>query len=125
MSKRACLYGLAGLVALMVFATNGVNASPRTPAGNDAAVQTSVRSLITGGIDENNLVTRWGNTRPEATALNDRGRLPDGFVLDHMFLLLQRSPEQEQALESLIAQLHDRKSPNFHHWLTPEEFGER
>jgi len=125
MSKRACFYGLAGLVALMVFATNGINASPRTPAGTDAGVQAPVRSLIMGGIDETHLVTRWGNTRPEATALNDRGRLPDAYVLDHMFLLLQRSPEQEHALDNLIAQLHNRKSRNFHHWLSPEEFGEQ
>jgi subtilase family serine protease len=125
MSKRACLSGLTGLVAWMVFVTNGINASLRTPAGTDPDLQTPVRSLITGGIDENNLVTRWGNSRSEATALNDRGRLPDGSVLDHMLLLLQRSPEQEQALNNLIVQLHDRKSPNFHHWLTPAEFGEK
>jgi len=108
-----------------MFAINGVNASPRTPAGTEAGVQAPVRSLITSGIDETKLVTRWGNTRPEATALNDRGRLPDGFVLDHLLLQLQRSPEQEQALDNFIAQLHDRKSPLFHQWITPEEFGEK
>ena len=45
--------------------------------------------------------------------------------MDHIFLFLQRSPQQEQALNQLIEQLNDRKSPNFHNWLTAEEFGER
>ncbi len=85
--------------------------------------QTPVRSLITGSTDENNRVTLRGNTRAEATAGNDLGRVADGTVIDHMFLQLRRSPEREQALVTLIDQLHDRKSANFHHWLTPEQFG--
>jgi hypothetical protein len=108
----------------MGFAINGVSAGPLTSTtGSETGAQAPARSLITGGINENDLATLWGNTRPEATTLNDRGALPDGFVLDHLLLQLQRSPEQEQALDNLIAQLHDRKSPLFHQWLTPEEFG--
>ena len=86
--------------------------------------QAQVRSLITGSTDENNRVTLRGNTRSEAIAANDRGRLADGTKLEHMFLLLQRAPEREQALVSMIDQLHDRKSANFHHWLSPEQIGE-
>ena len=112
MSKRACRFTGAGFFALMVFAASGIQA------------QTPIRSLITTRTDETNLVTLRGNTRPEANALNDRGLLPDSTRLDHMFLLLERSPEQEQALDTLIDQLHDKNSPNFHHWLTPEQFGQ-
>ncbi len=96
---------------LAVFATAVMNA------------QTPVRSMITASTDENNLVTLHGNTRSEATALNDRGRLADATGLDHMFLLLQRSPEREQALVTMIDQQHSQNSANFHRWLTPEEFG--
>ena len=122
MSKRACLYGLAGLVAVTMFATNGSSASS---AATEAGSQPSIRPLITGGINDGNLVTLWGNTRPEATANNDLGPLPDSFVMDHLILQLKHSPEQEQKLDSLILQLHDKNSPLFHHWLTPEQFGER
>lgn len=79
---------------------------------------------IRTGIDETTLVTLVNNTRPEATAANDRGRVADSFVLDHMLLQLKRSSEREAALESHIAQLHDSTSANFHHWLTAEEFGQ-
>ena len=81
--------------------------------------------LITGTVDETELVTLPGNTRPEANTKNDRGRLGDSFPLEHMMLLLRRSPVQEQALTGLIDRLHDPQSPYFHHWLTAREFGER
>jgi hypothetical protein len=81
--------------------------------------------LISEKVNEAELVTLPGNTRPEANAKNDRGRLPDSFPLEHMILLLRRSHGQEQALEQLIDRLHDSQSPDFHHWLTPQELGAR
>jgi Pro-kumamolisin, activation domain len=80
---------------------------------------------ITQAIDETQLVTLTRNTHPAANAQNDRGALPDGYALDHMLLLLQRSPQQEQAFEKLIDSLNDKKSPNFHKWLTPEQIGQQ
>jgi hypothetical protein len=69
------------------------------------------------------LITLRGNTRPEANAANDRGPVADDSAMEHMMLLLHRTPEQEQALEKLINDLHDQASPIFHHWITAEEFG--
>jgi hypothetical protein len=79
--------------------------------------------LITSAVNESQLVTLPGNTRPEANAANDRGPVADDMPMEHMQLLLRRSPEREQALEQLIDQLHDPASPQFHHWLSPQEFG--
>jgi len=93
-------------------------------AGGVLYAQAPVRSLITGTTDENNLVTLRGNTRSEANPQNDAGRVADETVMDHMLLQLQRAPEREQALVTMIDQLHDKKSANFHHWLTPEQFGQ-
>ena len=87
--------------------------------------QSQSRILITETISETKLVTLAGNTRPEATAANDRGRVADGFRMEHMFLQLRRAPEQERALEQFIDQLTEPKSPDFHHWLTAKEIGER
>ena len=83
------------------------------------------RALITETVSETNLITLAGNTRPEATAANDRGPVATDFPMEHMLLQLRRAPEQEQALERYIDGLTDPKSPNFHHWLTPKEVGER
>ncbi len=82
-------------------------------------------ALITETISETKLVTLAGNTRPEATTANDRGPVDASFPMGHLWLQLRRSPEQEQALERYIGQLSDRHSPNFHHWLTAIQFGER
>ena len=38
---------------------------------------------------------------------------------------LSSSPEQQAALEELLAGQHDPASPHFQEWLTPEQFGER
>jgi len=92
-----------------------------------AAVDTGLhtRALITQEVDETRLVMLKGNTRPEANAINDRGAVADDFRMEHMLLQLQRPPEQEQALEQFTNQLQDPASPNFHHWLSAQEFGER
>lgn len=84
-----------------------------------------VRPLISEPINEAKLVTLEGNTRSAANAANDRGRVVDNFPLEHVLLQLQRSPEQEQALEKYLAELTDRSSANYHKWLTAEDFGQR
>jgi hypothetical protein len=104
------------IFALLMAVSQGMFAS-----GNAA----SAPDRITQQIDENNRVKLFGNTRPEANRKNDRGAVPDSFGIDHMFLLLQRSPDREQKLNKLIGELNDRKSANFHHWLTAGEFGQR
>ena len=71
-------------------------------------------------------MTLAGNTRPEAkNPGNDRGPVADDMPMPHMMLQLRRPAAQEQALQALIDQLHDPKSPNYHHWLTATEIGTR
>src|SRR5580704_2547090 len=89
-------------------------------AGNARAA----RVLITQPVDSSRLYTLAGNTRGEANAQNERGRLADTFALPHMLLQLQRSPEREHALEQFIDQQHNSASPNFHKWLTPDQLGQ-
>ena len=94
-----------------------------------AYAQTSpgpARPLITQSINEGNLVVLEGNTRPEAkNPANDRGIVPDSLPMPHIMLQLRRPAAQEQALQTLIGQLHDPQSPNFHHWLSASEIGTR
>ncbi len=93
------------------------------PRAQNAASQAT---LIVGPIDETRLITLAGNTRPEAqNAANDRGPVNDSFPMEHLWLQLRRAPEQEQALEKYLDELEDPKSPNYHHWLTAQEFGAR
>lgn len=88
---------------------------------SESMAQTA-RQLVTQVIDERHTVELTGNTRPEANAGNDRGRVEDTLVLDHMQLLLKRPVERDAALARFIDLLHDPKSSYFHQWLTAEQF---
>ena len=67
------------------------------------------RSRVIQGVDEANRVTLAGNTYPEARAGNDRGAVASNFAMEHMFLQLKRSPEQEQALQQYLDSLADQR----------------
>jgi hypothetical protein len=43
--------------------------------------------------------------------------------MEHMVLVLKPSATQQAALDALLEQQQDRSSANYHHWLTPEDFG--
>jgi hypothetical protein len=43
--------------------------------------------------------------------------------MQRMLLVLKRSPDQETALRKLLDDQQDKNSPNYHKWLTPEQFG--
>jgi subtilase family serine protease len=92
-------------------------------ASSSAAQTPNTKSRITLPIDETSLVTLHGNTHPYARAEFDQGLAPTSLTMHRMLLLLQRSPEQEAALEQLLQEQQDKTSANYHQWLTPEQFG--
>jgi subtilase family serine protease len=88
------------------------------PAPSDFA-----RSLITQRVDEAKLTALRGNTHLLARPEFDRGAAPASLPMERMLLVLKRTVEQEAALEKLMDEQLDSASPNYHKWLTPEEFG--
>ena len=89
------------------------------------AQRSTVAPRITAAVDETKRVTLTGNTHPLAQAQFDRGAAPDSLPLERLMLVLKRSPQQEAALRTLLDEQQDRSSPNFHKWLTPEQFGQQ
>jgi subtilase family serine protease len=108
------------VVAILVFLM-GVSLAQAGPARAQATRQ----ALVTQRVNEQALVTLQGNTRPEATAANDRGAVSDGLVLDHMYLQLRRSAAQQADAQTLIQSLHDQNSRLYHQWLTADEIADR
>jgi len=94
-----------------------------TTAGmtSEAGAQT-VRRMVTTAINDHVTVALPGNIRSEANAQNDLGMVDDSLPLDHLQILMNRPPEMEAALNSLIDELHNKNSPLFHQWLTPAQF---
>jgi len=85
----------------------------------------NVQARIRQAIDEKDVVTLPGNVHPLARPELDQGPVSDTTPLNRMLLLLQRSPEQEAALKQLMNEQMSKDSPNFHRWLTPQEFGQQ
>jgi subtilase family serine protease len=81
--------------------------------------------LIAQQIDESNLVTLSGNTRPELAAAVDRGAVSDDLRLEHIYLQLSRSAGREKAAAEMVEQLHDRSSSQYHRWLSTQEIADR
>jgi subtilase family serine protease len=79
--------------------------------------------MVTQPINDKILISLPGNTRPEAlNSENDRGMVPDSLALNHMLLLLRRPAALQQALDTLVQEQNLPGSPNYHKWLTSEEF---
>jgi subtilase family serine protease len=102
------LFTLLSISALQAFAQN-----------ND------VQPRITQAVDETKLTLLKGNTFPLARSEYDQGAAPPSQMMETMMLGLKRSPQQEAALEKLMAEQMDKSSPSFHKWLTPVEFGKQ
>lgn len=101
------------LISLLVFVDSALSAD------------LSARPLINQKIDASKQITLPDGIQSEVFAANDRGRISDDFLLDHILLMLKRSPEREVALAKFIEEQHDKNSPNYHRWLTAQEFGDR
>jgi subtilase family serine protease len=78
---------------------------------------------IINRVDENALMSLQGNLHHLARAQYDQGKVDDSLPLEHIILMLRRSPEQESALTTRIDQMHNRRSPYYHQWLKAQDVG--
>src|ERR1700679_1815219 len=79
-----------------------------------AQAQPAPRSRILQPVDDARVTILSGNTHPLARPEFDQGAIPDTTPLGHIVLLLQRSPEQESALQQLLDQQQDKTTSAFH-----------
>jgi len=116
---RNSLFLLTLILALTAFCA----AAQSKPDNVSAAQTAAVPARITQAIDETQLVRLHGNVHPLARPEFDQGIVSDATPMNRMLLLLQRSPEQQAALSKFMDEQLSKDSPNFHKWLTPEQFG--
>lgn len=76
-------------------------------------------------IDNRQTVTLKQHIHPAANAVNDRGAVDPSTMMDHMILMVKLSAGQQAGLDQLLMDQQNPSSPNYHKWLTPEEFGNR
>jgi subtilase family serine protease len=120
----SCRRTIFGALAFLCCLLSCVTAQPTAAAPPSSNISPSPAIQITQAINPAQMTPMQTNVRPEATAANDLGAVADDFPMDHMLLLLHRPDAQEQALEQLMSEQLDQNSPNFHNWLTAEQFGQ-
>ncbi len=113
-----------GLAALVGFgaATRAQVVQPLAQPNASAGIST-VPSRVLRPANDADTVVLTGNTRAKANPAFDRGLVDPNLQLGHMFLVLQRSQQQEFALEAFNERQNDPSSPDYHHWLSAAEFG--
>ncbi|AEU37426.1 Peptidase S53 propeptide [Granulicella mallensis MP5ACTX8] len=109
-SKFLLLLLLPGCLATLGHAQNQTQPALATPRINQA-------------IDESLLVTLKGSVHPLATKAADQGMAPDSLELGRTILMLKGSSTQQAALNKLVDDQLNSRSPNYHAWLTPQQFG--
>jgi subtilase family serine protease len=90
-----------------------------------AAAQTGPSDRIAGKIDSRVRAPLVQGIHHLAQPSYDQGPVAGDFQLERITLQFKLSAAQQQDLDQLLQQLSDPASPNFHRWLTPEQFGER
>jgi uncharacterized protein (TIGR03437 family) len=90
----------------------------------DAALQ-GQPARIAGQITNKERVALVGNVNPKGQPQFEAGPVEPSMKLSYMTLMLKPSGSQQAALEQLLAEQQDRRSPNYHKWLTPEQYADR
>jgi subtilase family serine protease len=93
-------------------------------SGSTGSSQVSSRNRIMRPVDASELALARGTVHPMARAQFDRGRT-DTTKAVSATLTFRLSPMQQADMDLLLQQQQDRTSPNYHRWLTPEEYAAR
>jgi subtilase family serine protease len=80
---------------------------------------------ITAPINSSQHIALAKSLHPMAQPQFDQGAVDPSLELSYVTLVIAPSPSQQLALNQLLAQQQDRRSPNFHKWLTPEQYASR
>jgi subtilase family serine protease len=85
----------------------------------------TAQNMVNVPVDPANRVALKGHQPAWANAQNDQGSVPADLKLEALTIVLNRPPKVEAAYTQLLEDQQNPKSPNYHHWLTPVETGQR
>lgn len=92
---------------------------------SSGAIHAVTPDRIAGDLVNGPKVQVRGNVHGMARPEFDLGRSDGSRLIQGISIAFRPSPTQQKDLDQFIAQLGDRKSPNYHKYLTPAQFGER
>ena len=89
------------------------------------ALPAQTRDILPQSVDSSQSSVLANHHPQWANAANDAGAVPLDQRFDQMTLVLSRSPQQEAAFQTFLTSQQNPASPNYHHWLSPIEVGQR
>jgi subtilase family serine protease len=105
-----------------------MSARIRDPSRRLLIVAAAALSLTTAGatVTSNaDLVPLRGNVHRLARPQFDAGEAPSTLRPTGLDIVFTKTAEQERALQQLLTAQQDPKSPHYHQWLTPAQYGQR
>jgi subtilase family serine protease len=79
---------------------------------------------IPQAIDNTTVWRLPGGVSPMARHELDRGAVDAALPMQGMRMVFMLTPSQQSELDTLLQRQQDRTSPNYHQWLTPEQFAD-
>ncbi len=117
----ATVHGLLLLVAL----TGSLLVTPCVHAADhDFLKGVAAKVRIRQPVDDNVRVILKGNRHPQATVADDIGAAELALQLERMILVLKPDATQAAALDAYLLALHDKSSPQFGKWLSPQDYAQ-
>jgi subtilase family serine protease len=114
----------AAIAAALAGAPGLLQAQSATPAAAVAALGTHEAPRVTQTVMDSQRMT-LAQTHLNVTAQATSGTpLTETTAMNHLQLILKRSPIRSAQIEARIANQHNPQSPLFHQWLTPQQFGD-
>jgi len=87
------------------------------------AIQAADR--IRMAVDDSRRATLPGHVLPRLQSAVDQGPVDPSLELPYVVMMLKPSSSQQADLDQLLADLQNTSSPNYHQWLTPEQYADR
>jgi len=110
-------------IALLMIAA-GLSIGLGSRAFSQTLSEAQPKDLVRSFINDEQRVSVRGNVHPLARAEFDEGAVAPGYRMERMVLVLKLDPQRQQILDQLTEEQQNPESANYHHWLTPQEYGE-
>ena len=90
-----------------------------------AAATAAPKDRILQAINNGERASLHGNVPPQVRSAVDAGKSNGSIPMERIKFVFKPSAEQRRELDILLAEQQDPGSPNFHRWITPEEYADR
>ena len=87
--------------------------------------QAQSADLVHSSVDPASRISLKGHHPLWANSQNDSGAVAADLPVERITIVLNRAPQRQQAFDQFLRDQQNPASPDYHHWLTPAEIGQR